>query len=222
MADFATQRKNMVESQVRPSDITDRRIIRAMLEVPREAFCPSSVQPTAYRDEMLAVNDHKGNRARYAVAPRVLALMIQALELGDSASVLEIGAATGYGSAVLSKIAVRVIAVEADPELAQSARAALAANGAANVAVVEASLTEGHAAAAPYDAILINGAVQEVPRAVLDQLKDGGRLVAVMANDNVGRLCVWQRVGGTFDRRVVSDAAAAILPGFKKPATFVF
>ena len=222
MADFATQRKNMVESQVRPSDITDRRIIRAMLEVPREAFCPPSVQPTAYRDEMLAVNDPKGSRARYAVAPRVLALMIQALELGDSASVLEIGAATGYGSAVLSKIAVRVIAVEADPELAGAARAALAANGAANVAVVDASLTEGHAAAAPYDAILINGAVQEVPRAVLDQLKDGGRLVAVMANDNVGRLCVWRRVGGTFDRRVVSDAAAAILPGFKKPATFVF
>jgi protein-L-isoaspartate(D-aspartate) O-methyltransferase len=222
MADFALQRKNMVDSQVRPSDITDRRIIRAMLDVPREAFCPAAVRATAYRDEMLAVNDHKGRRARYAVAPRVLALMIQALELEDSASVLEIGTATGYGAAVLSKIAARVIAVEADAELAIAARAALAANGAANVAVVDANLTDGHAAAAPYDAILINGCVQEVPRAVLDQLKDGGRLVAVMANDNIGRLNVWRRVGGTFDRRVVSDAAAPMLPGFEKPATFVF
>ena len=222
MADFALQRKNMVESQVRPSDITDRRIIRAMLDLPREAFCPATVRATAYRDEMLALNDHKGRRARFAAAPRVLAKMIQALELDDSSSVLEIGTGTGYGAAVLSKIAVRVITVEADPALAEFARSALAAIGAANVAVIEGNFTDGHAAAAPYDAILINGAVQQVPRAVLDQLKDGGRLVTVMVDDNLGRLTVWQRIGGTFDRRVVSDAAAPMLPGFEKPATFVF
>ncbi len=222
MADFALQRTNMVESQVRPSDITDRRITRAMLDLPRETFCPAAMQSTAYRDEMLAVNDLRGARARFAVAPRVLAKMIQALELGDSSSVLEIGTATGYAAAVLSKMAVRVIAVEADPALAALARAALAANGAANVAVVESNLAEGHAAGAPYDAILINGAVQQVSRAVLDQLKDGGRLVTVVVSGNVGRLTVWRRNGGTFDSRVLSDAAAPMLADFEKPAAFVF
>ena len=222
MADFALQRKNMVESQIRPSDITDRRIIRAMLDLPREAFCAPAVQATAYRDEMLAMNSGKGSRARYAPAPRALAQMIQALELDDSSSVLEIGTGTGYGAAILSRIAVRVIGVESDAELAASARSTLASNGAANVAVVESDLAAGHAAGAPYDAILINGAVQQVPRAVLDQLKDGGRLVAVVADGQFGHLTVWRRIGGTFDSRVVSDAAAPVLSEFQKAVEFVF
>ena len=222
MVDFATQRKNMVESQIRPSDITDRRIIRAMLDLPREAFCPPAMRATAYRDEMLAVNDAKGPRARFAAAPRTLAKMIQALELGDNDTVLEIGSGTGYGAAVLSRLAAKVIAVEPDAALAAAARTALAENGAANVTVIEGDCSAGHASGAPYDAILINGAVAQVPRAILDQLKDGGRLVTVVSDGSFGRLTVWRRLGGAFDSRVLLDASAPALAGFEKPAAFVF
>jgi protein-L-isoaspartate(D-aspartate) O-methyltransferase len=222
MADFALQRKNMVESQVRPSDITDRRIIRAMLDVPREAFCPEPIKATAYRDEMLQVNDGKGARARFAAAPRTLAKLIQALDLGDNDTVLEIGTGTGYAAAVLSRIAAKVVAVEADAALTAKARANLAAIGATNVTVIEADLVTGHAEGAPYDAILLGGAVPQIPRAILDQLKDGGRLAAVISGTGFGQLTQWRRLGGTFDSRVLGDAGAPVLAGFEKPAAFVF
>jgi protein-L-isoaspartate(D-aspartate) O-methyltransferase len=222
MADFELQRKNMVESQIRPSDITDRRIIHAMLDLPRELFCPQAMKATAYRDEMLQVNGAKGPRARFAVAPRTLAKLIQALDLGDQDAILEIGTGTGYGAAVLSRIAASVVAVEADAALAATARANLAAVGANNVTVIEADLAAGHAAGAPYDAILLGGAIPEVPRAILDQLKDGGRLAAVVAGRGFGQLTQWRRLGGTFDSRVLSDAGSPPLAGFEKPAAFVF
>lgn len=222
MVDFATQRKNMVESQVRPSDVTDRRITKAMSDLPREVFCPARLAATAYRDEMLQVNDEKGPRARFAVAPRVLAKQIQALDLGAHDNVLEIGAGTGYATAVLARIAAKVTAVEADATLAADARKALEAVGAKTATVIEAELTAGHAAGAPYDAILISGAVAEVPRAILDQLKDGGRLVAVVAEGTFGKLTQWRRLGGTFDSRVIGEAAAPRLASFAKPKAFVF
>ncbi len=222
MVDFATQRKNMVESQVRPSDITDRRIMRAMLDLPREAFCPTSQVATAYRDEMLRLNDEKGPRARFAVAPRVLAKLLQALDLGDGDSVLEIGTGTGYAAAVLGRIAAKVMAIEVDAGLAAAARKALAQTASANVTVIEGDLAGGHAAGAPYDAILISGAVAQVPRAILDQLKDGGRLAAVVTDGGIGRVTQWRRIGGTFDGRVICEAGAPQLAGFEKPKEFVF
>ena len=222
MVDFATQRKNMVEGQVRPSDITDRRIIRAMLDLPREAFCPPSQRATAYRDEMLAMNDVQSARPRYTTAPRTLAKMIQALELGDNDTVLEIGSGTGYGAAILSTMAAKVIAVEPDNALATLARANLKATAASNVTVIEGDSATGHAPGAPYDAILVNGAAADISRILLDQLKDGGRLVAVVSNGSFGHLTVWRRLGGTFDAQVLSDAAAPVLAGFAKSAQFVF
>lgn len=222
MADFALQRKNMVESQIRPSDITDRRIMRAMLDVPREDFCPASQAATAYRDEALLINDEKGARARFAMAPRMVARLIQALDLGERDSVLEISAGTGYTTFILSRIAAKVTAIEADAGLAASARKALEAAKAVNVSVIAGDLLAGHAAGAPYDAILINGAVEQVPRALLDQLKDGGRLAVVLADDRLGRLTQWRRLGGTFDSTVIGDAAAPRLAAFDKPAEFVF
>lgn len=222
MADFALQRKNMVESQVRPSDITDRRIMRAMLDLPREAFCPASQTATAYRDETLLLTADRGSRARYAVAPRVLAKLIQALDLGDNDAVLEIGCGTGYATAVLARMAAKVTALESDASLAAAARNALEAVKAANATVIEGDCAAGHAPGAPYDAILIGGAVPQVPRAILDQLKDGGRLATVVSEGGFGRLTQWRRLGGTFDSCVIGDSAAPALPGFEKAKEFVF
>lgn len=222
MVDFALQRKNMVESQVRPSDITDRRIIRAMLELPREAFCPQAFQSTAYRDEMLQINVARGPSARHTMAPRTLAKMVQALELGDSDRVLEIGTGTGYAAAVLARIAHSVVCVEADTDLVGQARSALAAVAASNVTVIQGEAALGYAPGAPYDAILISGAVPTVPRGVLDQLKDGGRLVTVSSRGTFGPIAVWRRMGGAFDSQSSLDAAAPVLPGFASPAEFVF
>ncbi len=222
MADFALQRKNMVESQVRPSDITDRRIIRAMLDLPREAFCPPSQAVTAYRDGTLRINDESGPRARYALAPRTLAQLLQALELGERDAVLEIGCGTGYGSAVLSRIAAKVIALEPDAGLAATARKVLEKVGAANVTVIEGDCATGYAVGAPYDAILISGGAEQVPRAILDQLKDGGRLAVVVGDRGCGRLTQWRRLGGNFDARVICDASAPALAAFEMPREFVF
>lgn len=222
MADFALQRKNMVESQVRPSDITDRRIMRAMLDLPREAFCPQSEAATAYRDETLLISAARGPRARHAVAPRALAKLIQALDLGDRDVVLEIGCGTGYATAILARMAAKVTALESDASLAAAARKALEAVKTSNATVIEGDLAVGHASGAPYDAILISGAVPQVPRAILDQLKDGGRLAAVISVGGLGRLIQWRRLGGTFDSRIIGDSAAPALPGFEVAKEFVF
>lgn len=222
MVSFELQRKNMVESQVRPSDVTDRRVLRAMQAVPREVFAPVEVRATAYMDADLPVARRNGRPTRWLLAPRLLAKLIQALEPGDAARVLEIGTATGYGAAVLSRLAARVIAVESDSALADEARLALAASGCANVAVVTAPLTAGAPVDAPYDAILVSGAVAWMPPVLLDQLKDGGRLVAVVADGGVGRAMRWRRLGGTFDPWPLFDAEAMILPGFERATAFVF
>ena len=222
MSNFALQRKNMVESQVRPSDITDRRITRAMLDIPRELFCPEELKSTAYRDEVLQVNEAKGPRARFTPAPRTLARLIQALDLGDGDAVLEIGAGTGYGAAVIARMVARLIALESDAALAATARANLAALGASNTTIIEGDLVAGHAQGAPYDAILIGACVGVVPRAILDQLKDGGRLAVIVTQRGFGRLTQWRRLGGTFDSRVLSDAGAPMLAGFEKREEFVF
>ena len=225
MADFAVQRKNMVESQVRPSDVTDRRVVRAMLEIPREAFVPAAARAIAYMDESIPLGPvGAGRGGRALMAPRVLAKMIQALDIGDKANVLVVGAATGYASAVLARLAARVVAIESDAAMVAAARAALAGLDATNVSVETAAggLAAGWPQQAPYDAILIDGAVPAIPDALLDQLKDGGRLVAVIADAGLGRAMQWRRLGGMFDQRAVFDAGAPRLPGFERAAQFVF
>jgi protein-L-isoaspartate(D-aspartate) O-methyltransferase len=222
MIDSKQQRINMVESQVRPSDVTDRRIIRAMLEVPREAFVPQSLQELAYMDESVAATDDAGGRpGRCLLAPRTFAKLVQLAEIGSDAVVLDVGCATGYSTAILARLAKAVVAVEVDAALAARATLNLRHIGVGNAVVIEGALEEGAPSHAPFDAILLEGAVPQVPQALLEQLKDGGRLVAVIAEGVLGCAQVWRRSGKVFDARPVFDGGAQPLPGFARQAEFV-
>lgn len=221
MIDHATQRLNMVESQVRPSDVTDRRITRAMREIPRERFVPGLLKSIAYADEHLKVSE-SGGKQRYILSPRLLAKLVQLLEIEPDGLVLDVGPATGYSTALLAHLGQAVVALEEDARLAERTQEVLATLGIDNAAVITGSMQGGAADEGPYDAILINGAVSEVPPALLDQLKDGGRCAAVSIENGVGRATVWHRHGMTFDRRPAFDASAPYLPGFEPAPGFVF
>jgi len=147
---------------------------------------------------------------------------IQLLEIGDRDVVLDVGGGSGYSAAILSKIAQTVVAVESDAAVVTRAGEALAESGIDNVAVITGDLTRGYPSEGPYDAILIAGAVSDVPASLLDQLKDGGRLATVVTADGVGRATVWRRIGGHFDRRTAFEAGLPVLPGFEKAPAFVF
>ena len=220
--DFEKQRKNMVESQVRPSDVTDRRLMRAMLEVPREEFVPTALKPTAYMDGTLMITKAApGLPARGLMAPRAFAKLLQLAEISDTNIVLDVGCASGYSTAVIAKIAQTVVALETDAALVESASKSLEALGLVNAAVVTGSLENGYAAEGPYDAIVVAGAVETMPAMLLDQLKDGGRLVAVGAG-LPQRAVIWRRSGRSFDRREVFEASAPAMPGFEVRKEFVF
>jgi protein-L-isoaspartate(D-aspartate) O-methyltransferase len=222
MTDSTQQRLNMVESQVRPSDVTDRRIIRAMLEIPREAFVPASQRALAYMDEAVPASDGaRGSPQRFLLAPRTFAKLVQLLETGPDCVVLDVGCATGYSTAVLGRLSKAVVGVEVDATLVGVATRTLQQQGAGNAVVIEGALEKGAASHAPFDAILLNGAVPRVPDELLAQLKDGGRLVAVLADGAFGRAQMWQRTGKLFDTRPAFDAAAEPLPGFAQRAEFV-
>jgi protein-L-isoaspartate(D-aspartate) O-methyltransferase len=223
MTDFRLQRLNMVESQVRPSDITDRRIVRAMLEVPRELFVPAECAPTAYSDGAAPVLPRPdGGWARFLLPPRTFAKLVQLAELAPESAALDVACATGYSAAVLARIARRVVAVESEPRLAEEATRNLRELGAANAVVVEGPLGDGAPAEGPFDAILLNGAVPSVPATLLAQLAIGGRLVAMLCEGPVCRAHVWRRGAKAIDRRPAFEGAAARLPGFEEPAGFVF
>lgn len=217
MNDFAIQRTNMVDSQVRPSDVTDRRILRAMLAVPRESFVPDRVKATAYMDEQLALG-----HGRYLLAPRTFAKLVQLLMIGEEDAVLDVACGTGYSTAVLGMMARSVVGVEENAAFAQRANAALIGLGRANAVVMTGALTAGAANQGPYDAILVNGCVIDVPDALLDQLKDGGRLAAIRADGPLGQAAIWRRHGTSFDARAAFDAGAPLLPGFERQPGFVF
>src|SRR5262245_933531 len=223
MIDFLQQRINMVESQVRPSDITDRRIIRAMLELPREDFVPQAMRAMAYMDEAVEVAPrHDGAAARYLLPPRTLAKLVQLADIDPTTHVLDVGPATGYSTAVLAQLAARVVALEVDDGLCATMKENLAGLGLANVSIKLGPLPMGAAAEGPFDVILLNGAVEAVESGLLDQLKEGGRLVAIQSSGSFGRANIWRRSNEAFDIRPGFDVAAPPIPGFARPVGFVF
>lgn len=220
MIDFAEMRRAMVDAQVRANDVTDLRIVAAMLETPRERFVPAGLRNFAYIDDDLLVKE--GSPSRYLMEPMVLAKLLQAAEIGPEALVLDVGAASGYSTAVLAKLAGQVVALEEDAELAAQGSGVLVELGLLNAAYVQGPLTAGWPAEAPYDAILLNGSIDSAPEALLAQLKPGGRLVAVVGRGRSGRATVFTNTAGGIGSRIVFDAAVPALPGFEARPGFVF
>lgn len=218
MPDFAAARRMMVDGQLRTSEVADRRLLAAMQELPRECFVAPEQAALAYLD----FDAPAGSGERRLLKPMVLARLIQAAEIGPQARVLDIGCSTGYASAVLARLAGRVVALEQEPALAERARANLAAVGAANVEVVVGPCNAGWPAAAPYDAILLNGAAEEVPPALVRQLGEGGRLVAVVGRAPASKAVRYLVTAGRASALPLFDASAPPLPGFAAPAAFVF
>ncbi len=221
MTNFKVQRVNMVESQVRPSDVTDAGIIRAMLDVPREAFVADALQSLAYSDGAVPVRRPGAAGGRSLLPPRTLAKLIQLAHVGPQSVMLDIGCATGYSTAVLSRLAQRVVALECEPGLARAAERQMRELGTGNCVVVEGPLADGVPGEAPFDAILLNGAVPAVGPGLLGQLAEGGRLVAMVRAGPVCRAYAWQRSGTIIDRQPAFEGAAEPLPGFEVPAEFV-
>jgi protein-L-isoaspartate(D-aspartate) O-methyltransferase len=218
---FSTARQKMVDGQVRPSDITDSRIIDAMLAVPREAFVPQHRRALAYLDLDLDVSEGESAK-RFLIKPVVTAKMLQAAEIGETDNVLVVGCATGYAAAVVAQLGCRVTATESDPTLAAKAQEILAGLGRANVTVRAATAADGDATDAPFDVIVLNGATQITPDRLYRQLKEGGRLVGVFATTQPPRATIVTRSHDEFGNRALFDAVVPVLPGLERLPAFVF
>ena len=211
-------RFNMIEQQIRPWDVLDTSVLGLLSAVRREDFVPAAHQSQAFMDLELPLG-----HGRSLLAPRVEARLVQDLNLSKRDTVLLVGAATGYVAALLAHKAQRVVALEPVAELASAARANLRQAGVSNAEVVQADGQQGFAAQAPFDAILLAGSVAEVPQALLDQLKVGGRLLAIVGNEPVMQATLFTRVAdGQFSRQELFDTVAARLPGFPEPSKFHF
>jgi protein-L-isoaspartate(D-aspartate) O-methyltransferase len=222
-ADFAELRTKMVDGQLRTTDVTDAAILDAMLSVPREDFVDDKRRALAYIDEdILIAPAGPGSAARYLMEASPFAKLLQLAAITPSDRVLDVGTGTGYSAAVLSRLAATVVALESDPSLAARARSALAGRQADNVTFVEARLADGHAAAAPYDVIIIEGAVETLPESLAAQLRDGGRLVVVEGHGNAGVARLYLKSGATVTGRRAFNAAVKPLPGFERTPEFDF
>ncbi len=208
--DYPTARRAMVDSQLRPQGVTDQALLEAMGKVEREKFVPAEVRPLAYIDRSLALGE-----GRFLVPPAVLGQLLTQMMPLPGERALVVGAGTGYSATVLQAMGLEVIALESAPALAAEARG----NG---LTVVEGDLEAGHKAGAPYDIILIDGAVEHIPDAITAQLADGGRLGGALKDRGVTRLIVGRKAGGSFGYLSIGDAGVAALPGFNRPRTFTF
>lgn len=213
--DFAAARHNMVENEVRTNDVTDAGLIDAMRTVPRELFVPADKKALAY--SCLSIEVAPG---RYMLDPRSFAKMVQAAGVTRSSLVLVIGAATGYATAILSKLADTAVGLEEDEGLVAQAETVLPRAGIDTGVVVSRKLTEGAPEQGPFDVIFVNGMVDFVPKALTDQLKDGGRLVVVVADGPLGRAMLFERNDGIVSSRRLFDTTVPRLPGFEKPKEF--
>jgi protein-L-isoaspartate(D-aspartate) O-methyltransferase len=219
MIDFAAARRMMVDGQVRPADVTDRRLLGAMLELPRERFLPDDRAPLAYLDRDVPVGE-PGAPVRHLLKPMVLAKLIHAAEIAETDRVLDVGCATGYSTALLARLAGFAVGLEEDELLARQAAEALA--GVVNARIVAGPLVGGWPSDGPYDAIVLQGSTEIAPASLLDQLKDGGRLTCVLGRGAGAKAMLYRRIEGELSGRAIFDAAAPPLPGFSRPPAFVF
>ncbi|MBW4984289.1 protein-L-isoaspartate O-methyltransferase [Mameliella sp. CS4] len=215
MTDFATRRRMMVDTQVRPSDVTEFPIIDAMLSVPREAFVPSDRIEAAYASEHVDLGE-----GRVLLDPRVFAKILDALNLTNADLVLDIGAGYGYSSAVIAHIAEAVVALEEDESLVDEAQALLTEHHADNVVLQPGALTEGAAEHGPYDAIVIEGGVEVLPEGLEAQLKDGGRIAVISMENALGTVKIGHKLDGHINWRFAFNGTAPVIQGFEKKAEF--
>lgn len=206
----------MVDTQVRPSDVTKFPIIEAMLRIPRELFVPADKREAAYVGENVDLGG-----GRVVLEPRTLAKMLEAVNIQPDELVLDIGPGYGYSTALAAHLAEAVVGLEEDHDLAAEAERALAEAGADNAAIVEGPLAEGAAKHGPYDVIMLQGAVQHLPQAITDQLKDGGRIVAIFQEGALGVVRVGYRIDDQMTWRFAFNAGAPVLPGFEANRAFV-
>lgn len=216
MPDYQSRRTMMVDTQVRPSDVTKFPIIDAMLQVSRENFVPTGQREAAYMDGNLDLATQ-----RVVFEPRTFAKMLDALDIQPDELVLDIGTGLGYSAAIIAKLAEAVVAVEADEDMANEAQASLAEAGIDNAVVLNNELASGAAKHGPYNVITIQGAVEYVPQGLLDQLQDGGRIACLFMEDALGVMRIGQKNGAHITWRFVCNAGAPILPGFEKNREFV-
>ena len=215
--DYAAARHAMVESQIRTNRVTHPGLVAALEAIPRELFVPARLRGIAYVDEALPLGD-----GRYLMEPLAFALLAQMAEIGPKDVVLDIGCATGYSAAVLAKLAGTVVAVEEQPDFVREANRLLPELTADNTAVIEGRLVEGCPRQGPYDAIVIEGGVGEIPDAIIEQLGPSGRLACIVSGSGRGKGTLVPRYGSTINRRVVFDAGTPLLPGFERRPTFAF
>jgi protein-L-isoaspartate(D-aspartate) O-methyltransferase len=208
--DYSAARAVMVDSQLRPQGVSDPAVLLAMATVPREKFVPDHSRPLAYVDRAVAIGP-----GRFLVAPAVLGRLLTQMALERGQRALVVGAGSGYSAALLDAMGLEVVAVESAPDLAGKARQL-------GMEVIEGPLEAGHRSGAPYDQVLIDGAVQLIPDAIIAQLADGGRLGAALLDRGVTRLIVGRKSGGAFGYLSIGDAGVPALPGFTRPKAFTF
>ena len=215
MTDYAARRTMMVDTQIRPADVTKFPIIDAMLGVPREAFVPRALREAAYVGENLDLGG-----GRVVLEPRTLAKILDALDIRGDELVLDVGSAFGYSSAVMARMAEAVVALEEDDAMSKEAQPLLLEHGADNVIVHTAPLASGAPEHGPYDVIVVEGAAEELPQAIADQLKEGGRVACLFMEGPLGVVRIGYKLGETLTWRFAFNAGAPVLPGFQKHAAF--
>jgi protein-L-isoaspartate(D-aspartate) O-methyltransferase len=218
MTDFALARRNMIDGQLRPNRVTNAQLLAAIGELPRERFLPEATRSVAYADDDVPL----GN-GRYLMEPMVLARLIQALQPRPEDRAMVVASGPGYGAALLARLVHSVIVVESDPTLAAAAERTAKELGIAGIRQTIGKL-EGAAESAPYDVIVIEGAVQVVPQAIFDQLAEGGRLTTVIAGPPgaSGVAQLFMKEGGMASGRPLFDSGTPSLPGFAPPPRFTF
>ncbi|KPA21307.1 Protein-L-isoaspartate O-methyltransferase [Shimia sp. SK013] len=215
MTDYTALRTTMVDTQIRPSDVTKYTVIEAMLSVPREAFVPSAKRDAAYVGEHVALED-----GRVVLDPRVLAKILDELDIQNDELVLDVGTGFGYSAAVMARMAEAVIALESDESRAEDAQTTLSEQGVDNAIVHVGPLSDGAAEHGPYDCVLLQGAVEQLPDAILAQVKEGGRIAVLFVDGALGVVRIGYKIDGKMNWRFAFNASAPVLPGFEKSRAF--